>query len=74
MFFSPDRSGWPMPDGRYSSGIRSAVVRQRMYLRSSGWLSTASRSRIAYSTCFCTSSKPSSAACRRPRSSEARIW
>src|SRR5664279_5044516 len=74
MFCSPDRNGWPIPDGRYSLGIRSAVVTHRMYLRSKGWLSTASRSRMAYSSCLCTSSKPSNAACRRPRSRLARIW
>ena len=36
MFGSPERSGWSMQAGRYSAGIRSAVVRQRMYLLSSG--------------------------------------
>ena len=37
MFGSPERSGWSMPEARYSDGIRSAVVRHCMYLDSSGW-------------------------------------
>ena len=37
MFASPERNGWSMPVGRYRAGIRSAVLRERMSLDSSGW-------------------------------------
>ena len=63
-----------MPEPRYSDGIMSFTVSTWKYFFSSGWALMALRIAIAASTCFCTSSKPSSSTWRRPMSSDAMIW